>query len=40
MGRPCKELYLSPIRLCSLEELSARAKSLECGDVVITIRAH
>jgi hypothetical protein len=35
MWCPCKELYLSPIRPRSLEELSARAKSLGCCDVVL-----
>jgi len=38
MGRPCKELRLSPSHLRSLEELSTQAKSLGCCDVVLRIR--
>src|SRR5687767_233358 len=38
MGRPGKELHLSPSRLRDLEELSAQAKSLGCCDVVLRIR--
>lgn len=35
MGRPCKELRLSPSHLRSLEELSTQAKSLGCCDVSV-----
>jgi hypothetical protein len=35
MGRPCKELHLSPSHLRSLVELSTQAKSLGCCDVVL-----
>lgn len=38
MGRPAKELQLSPSHLRDLEELSAQAKSLGCCDVVLRIR--
>jgi transposase len=38
MGRPCKELHLSPSHLRSLDELSTQAKSLGCCDVVLRIR--
>jgi transposase len=38
MGRPCKELDLSPSCLCELEELSAEAKSLGAWEVVLRIR--
>jgi hypothetical protein len=35
MGRPCKELRLSPSHLRSSEELSTQAKSLGCCDVSV-----
>ena len=38
MGRPCKELQLSPSYLLDLEELSAEAKRLGEYDVVLRIR--
>src|SRR5215470_18288382 len=38
MGRPRKELRLSPIQLRNLEELSTQAKILGCCDVVLRIR--
>src|SRR5881409_1409172 len=38
MGRPCKELQLSPSCLRDLEELSAEAKRLRAWDVVLRIR--
>ena len=38
MGRPCKELHLSPSHLRNLEGLSTQAKSLGCCDVVLRIR--
>lgn len=38
MGRPCKELQLSPSHLRDLEELSAQARTLGMCDVVLRIR--
>jgi len=38
MGRPCKELQLSPSSLRNLEGLSAEAKSLGACDVMLRIR--
>ena len=38
MGRPCKDLQLSPSHLRDLEELSVQAKTLGSCDVVLRIR--
>ena len=38
MGRPCKDLQLSPSHLRDLEELSAQAKTFGSCDVVLRIR--
>jgi transposase len=38
MGRPCKDLQLSPSHLRDLEELSAQAKTLGSCEVVLRIR--